>query len=245
MSYLGFTYSKVHLRAQKSAVFAIFLSDRNRETQTATAVLRTIIYQILEADQTLLPIMNEVNQDSYSDLRMLSKLEDIVSDLLQNTESKKVYLFLDGLDEIDDKERVRLVPIILRFCDSGKFKLLVSSRALADIKASFSAYPLVTSNEHNQDDIGLYVRSEQRGLEQLFTISQREAEAIMQPITERAKGKEPLFLALHHLWSSVLSDRFLGMFLFARLVVTSLRDQTNVEELREAAKDMPHGLDEA
>lgn len=35
------------------------------------------------------------------------------------------------------------------------------------------------------------------------------------------------------------------MFLFARLVITSLRDQTNVEELREAARDIPHGLDEA
>ena len=42
-----------------------------------------------------------------------------------------------------------------------------------------------------------------------------------------------------------LSKRFPGMFLFARLVVTSLRDQTNVGELREAARDMPHGLDEA
>lgn len=180
----------------------MFLSDRNKENQTATAVLRTVIYQILETDQTLLPIMNEVNQNSYPDLRALSKLEEMVSTLLQNTESKKVYMILDGLDEIDDKERGRLVPVILRFCDSGKFKLLVSSRALADLKDSFSSHPLITSNEHNQDDISLYVRSEQRGLEQLFHISQREAESILQPISERAKGKEPFiipFLARPHL----------------------------------------------
>lgn len=184
-------YSKVHFQAQTVAVFAMFLSDRNKENQTATTVLRTIIYQILEADQTLLPIINEVNQRSYTDLWTLSKLEEMVSTLLQNTESGKIYLILDGLDEIDDKERGRLVPIVLRFCDTGKLKLLVSSRALADLKASFSEYPLVTSNEHNQDDISLYVRSEQRGLEQLFLISQGEAESIMGPIAERAKGKDP------------------------------------------------------
>lgn len=184
-------YSKVHFQAQTVAVFAMFLSDRNKENQTATTVLRTIIYQILEADQTLLPIINEVHQRSYTDLWTLSKLEEMVSTLLQNTESGKIYLILDGLDEIDDKERGRLVPIVLRFCDTGKFKLLVSSRALADLKASFSEYPLVTSNEHNQDDISLYVRSEQRGLEQLFLITQGEAESIMGPIAERAKGKDP------------------------------------------------------
>lgn len=178
------------------------MSDRNKEIQTATAVLRSVIFQILEADQTLLPIVDEVNQNSYPDLRALSKLEEIVSTLLQNTESKKVYLILDGLDEIDDKERGRLVPIILRFCDSGKFKLLVSSRALADLKASFSNHPLITSNEHNQDDISLYVRSEQRGLEDLFLISQREAESILQPISERAKGKEPFIM----LW--IINDHY-------------------------------------
>lgn len=190
MSYIAFAHSKDQFQLQKFAVSAIFLSDRNKENQTATAILRTIIYQILDADQTLLPIMIEVNQRSYTDLWTLSKLEEMVSTLLQNTESEKVYLILDGLDEIDDKERGRLVPIFLRFCDTGKFKLLVSSRALADLKASFSEYPLVTSNEHNQGDIGLYVRSEQRGLEQLFLISQGEAESIMGPISERAKGED-------------------------------------------------------
>lgn len=190
LSYIGFTYSKDNFRAKKSAVFAMLLSDRNKEIQTATAVLRTIIYQILESDQTLLPIMNEVNQNSCSDLRNLSKLEEMISNLLQNTESKKVYLILDGLDEIDDKERGRLVPMILRICNSGKLKLLVSGRALADMKIYFSDHPSITSNEHNQDDIGLYIRSEQRGLEQLFSIGQDEAESIMQPIAERAKGKQ-------------------------------------------------------
>ena len=142
--------------------------------------------------------MNELNQNLYSDLRTLSKLEEVVSTLLQNTESKKVYLILDGLDEIDDKERGRLVPIVLRFCDTGKLKLLVSSRALADMKASFADHPLIISNEHNQHDIGSYVISEQRGLQRLFSISQGEAESILQPIAERAKGKETATQALHN-----------------------------------------------
>lgn len=198
LSYIGFTYSKVHFRAEKSTAFAIFLSDRNKETQTATAVLRTIVYQILEADQTLLPIMSELSQNSYSDLWTLSKLEEMVSNLLQNTELQKVFLILDGLDEIDDKDRGRLVPVVLRFCESGKFKLLVSSRELADMKTSFSGYPLITSNEHNQGDIGLYVRSEQQGLKQMFSITQEEADFIIQPIAERAKGKEHQTHALYH-----------------------------------------------
>lgn len=202
------------------------------------------IYQILEADQTLLAIMNELNHNSYSDLRTLSKLEEIVTNLLQNTESRKVYLILDGLDEIDDKERVRIVSIVVRLCNAGKFKLLVSGRALADMKVSFSDHPFIISNEHNQDDIGLYVRSEQRRLEQLFLISHPEAESITQPIAERAKGKKLLTQA-EAPGFKFFAKRSIGMFLFARLVMNSLRDQTNIGELREAARDIPHGLDEA
>ena len=36
-----------------------------------------------------------------------------------------------------------------------------------------------------------------------------------------------------------------GMFLFARLVIYNLNHQTSLAELREAALDIPNGLDEA
>lgn len=35
------------------------------------------------------------------------------------------------------------------------------------------------------------------------------------------------------------------MFLFARLVILNLKQQTNLAQLREAAEDLPKGLDEA
>src|SRR5436190_17952383 len=122
------SHARRQLLAKESAIYGLFLSDRNREKHTAVAILRTIICYLLEMDQRLLPILSELRKSNSHDLRSLDKLENIIRDLLSCTEIKSTYVIIDGIDEIDDKERRRLMQIILRL-SSVSFRLLISSRA--------------------------------------------------------------------------------------------------------------------
>jgi hypothetical protein len=179
-------YVKHQLRLP--AVFGLFLSDRNGDRNTAAVVLRTLIYHLLAVDRLLLPILNELKESPVTDLRSIKFLETNLELLLSSMETKTIYIFLDGIDEIEDKERKYLMRIFLRLPDAGNVRLLISSRATADLKSQLSEFPQIVTNERNEDDIFSYVESEKDDLAGLFSIDITEAENILHPIVKRSEG---------------------------------------------------------
>ncbi|KAH0544732.1 hypothetical protein FGG08_001099 [Glutinoglossum americanum] len=223
LSYIGMNHARVRLLPTGSAVIGMFLSDRIRDKLAPTTVLRTLIYNILEADQLLLHVLDEIRDSPSSNFRSLQKLEDHIKDLLLKSEKLAFYLFLDGVDELDDQDRKKLMKILLRLSTDSSLKLLISCRPVADMEDLLSSCPQIVVNQNNEHDIETYIMSEQPALMDLFPIGGAEVEKILRPILLRAEG----------------------MFLFARLVIYNLKDQTSIAELREAAINLPHGLGEA
>jgi Cdc6-like AAA superfamily ATPase len=179
-------YAKHHLKLP--AVSGLFLSDRNGDRNTAAGVLRTLIYHLLELDRLLLPILDELKESPVTDLRSIKFLETNLELLLSSMETKTTYIFLDGIDELDDKERKHLMGIFLRLPEAANVRLLISSRATADLKSKLSELPQIITNERNEQDIYTYVENEKDDLAELFLIDIREAENILHPIVKRSEG---------------------------------------------------------
>jgi hypothetical protein len=234
-------HARSQLQSAGSAVIGMFLSDRIRDKLTPTIFLRTLAYRILEVDQFLLHTIDELRELPSSNFRSLQSLEEHVKDLLVKSTLPAYYLFLDGIDELDDEDRKRLMKILLRLSANGSLKLLISCRPAADIEDLLSACPQIVVNENNGPDIETYLMSERPALVDIFSLGDVEIEEILRPISRRAEGELGFLFTVQGLIALSSS----GMFLFARLVIYNLKDQTSSAELREAASNLPRGLGEA
>jgi hypothetical protein len=186
-------HAKSQIHSAGSAVIGMFLSDRIRDRLTPTAFLRTLVYSILKADQLLLHTADELRELPSSNFRSLQKLEEYIEDLLFKSGIAAYYLFLDGIDELDDEDRKKLMKVLLQLSADSSLKLLVSCRPVADIQDILSACPQIIVNENNEPDIETYVASEQPALMNLFSLGDVEIKRILHPISRRAEG-EPGFL---------------------------------------------------
>lgn len=228
----------------------LLLSDRNRELFSATSVLRTIASYILDADPSVLALLNDTRDVYLSQCRPNTRksFEDTVTSLIATTNLKRVYLIIDGIDEMDRIEGPRLLEFLMRLAKSNGevVRLLLSSRDISNIREHTSKVPQVVANVENAEDIELYVTTEKAILKKRFVLSDEEVDAMLKPLPPRSKGSFRMWRSLAseqatHLWVNFI----LGMFLFARLVIHSLNRQTCIAELREASRNIPEGLNEA
>lgn len=192
LSYIAWDYVRAQSQANFSTALVAFLSYRNRESHSATSILRTIACSILEADLALLPLLREM-QDGYpSQSRPHTRklFEDIVERLISTTELKRVYVIVDGIDEIDHLEGGHLLRFLVKVANSNSevLRLLVSSREISYIKENLPKAPRIIANDENAADIELYVREEQGRLKNTFSLDDEEAEAILKPLPPRSEG---------------------------------------------------------
>jgi hypothetical protein len=97
-------------------------------------------------------------------------------------------------------------------------------------------------NDKVESDIRRYVAHEIQNLQSAF-IAELEPdffENIARLLTEKADG-EPSILSD----SSNMSNEFLGMFLWVKLIMKELEQCYNRRDLDECAQSLPHGLKEA
>jgi hypothetical protein len=210
LSYIAWDYVRAQSQANFSTALLAFLSYRNRESHSATSILRTIACSILEADLPLLPLLREMRDGypSQSKPRTRKLFEDIVEHLISTTELKRVYVIVDGIDEIDYLEGGHLLRFLVKVANSNSevFRLLVSSREIFYIKEDLSKAPRIIANDENAVDIELYVREEQGRLKNTFSLNDEEAEAILKPLPPRSEGTCKFFFRRYsHIRS--LTDR--------------------------------------
>jgi hypothetical protein len=200
LSYIAWDYVRAQSQTSFSTALVTFLSYRNRESHSAASILRTIACSILEADLALLPLLEEMREGypSQSKPRTRKLFEDIVERLICTTELKRVYVIVDGIDEIDYLEGGHLLRFLVRVANSNSevLRLLVSSREISYIKENLSKVPRIIANEENGVDIELYVREEQGRLKNTFSLDDEEAEAILKPLPPRSEGTCNSFSAL-------------------------------------------------
>lgn len=197
LSYIVWDFMENQEKSPDTGTLAIFLSDRSREIHSAASVLRTIAYYLIRADMPLLGLFSELQetQTRRQNVKTRKSLETLVERLMSARGLKKIHLIVDGVDEIEDIERMPLLNFLLDLSKvhSGSLNLLISCREEWDIKGKLSMYPRITVNENNAGDIELYVGMETKALTSKFYpyLSAEEARIMLQPLPLRSDGIYP------------------------------------------------------
>ena len=115
-----------------NALFA-FISHSNQVYNSALKVLQSLIFQLLYDNCSLQLTMHEAYMSHYRGIASSLEFDtQLFSDLIKD--SGPVFVVIDGVDEIPEMERQRLLKALisqLKSCEN--MELLVNSRGESDI----------------------------------------------------------------------------------------------------------------
>ena len=127
---------------------------------TEAAIIRSLLYQLCRANQSLIP---EVNKE-YDDRQNRSLLLNTWGNLLETfiCRSERVYIILDGLDECNEIERKQLLRTVLGFRQNcSNLHVLIASRKEVDIRQELATEcETLIVEEKNRTDIKRFVTRE-------------------------------------------------------------------------------------
>lgn len=215
-----------HLKSMSSDVVFAFLTYRATKAVTTLEVLHSLLFQFISENPDLQRDLCEAVGARHRQFAssMASTLE-VFGDILGDSATSFV---IDGLDEITEPKRESLLNSLFHILDSSpNVKILISSRDEHDVSRLLgSRADVIRLHDKNGRDVEQYVRK--RTDRWLRTLDLRYH----------------IELELRQLLSSIASKAE-GMFLYARLVLDDIESQSNVEQIRREAKDLPNGLKEA
>ncbi|KAH6980503.1 hypothetical protein EDB80DRAFT_258923 [Ilyonectria destructans] len=216
--------------------FAYFLcDDKNQERRTPTAMLRSLIWQLLLQRNELFQHMRS-DFEKHKDIRLFESLFEnfsalwrIFQDMLRDDHVGEVFILIDALDECDRSTRKALLRCIRELFQAspksaGNFKFLVTCRPeISDIKYELDRIGVslrMDSSEVNAD-LSDYINLRVEDLAQRNKYSQ----------SLEAKVKE------------ALKSQAGGTFLWVSLMINEL-ESTPAYDVEGKLKDLPKGLDE-
>ena len=179
------------------AYFYCKQGDASRDT--CGGIFRAILAQLLEQNLDIVPYFNTHKLALTHDPLKSSGLRSLVETVFKVLDL--VYLVIDGLDEIDRRERAEFFGIILPLLKSQlnkdvgyRMKLFISSRREDDIEANLSSigrtrrksYEITGGDNHK--DIVLYVSLRVQELQKKFGFDDTRREEISRDVCSRAGG---------------------------------------------------------
>lgn len=226
--------------AKDMSVFCMsyyFWSPGNVLQKSLVGLLRTIIYQLFgespEVMFSCLPVRKRMESKSANNAfdinwTILELRECLRKFTTATLSSAKLFLLIDGLDEIDGDEdnRDELIEFLKGLSVSTSIKMCVSSRRWTIFEDAFARCPQLRLEDLNSRDIEIYVRGQ---------------------LLAQAKYNEMLTYDpnVGYLISDVIR-KAQGVFLWTRLVVKDLsrgiRDGDNYFALQRKLENMPGDL---
>jgi hypothetical protein len=151
--------------AKQSIVASFFYSYREGELQTNHShMLRSILYDVLMQDETLFIHF----QSYYRQTQPLqpsarfqwpyNSLENILLSFRDHPEEKRLYIIIDAVDESDDKDRRKIIQLLLQFCSTDlktpcQVKIFVASRPITGMSHNAAKVQVIKLQDENASDI--------------------------------------------------------------------------------------------
>ncbi|KAI1640418.1 NACHT domain protein [Biscogniauxia mediterranea] len=201
-----------------------FLSYKENRNATAISVLHSLIFRVVSGEDDLQTVVcQSCNEESK---RSLQGATELLTTVLAC--AGPVYLIVDGLDEIDEVERRRLLTqLLLILKSSHEVRLFISSRAEADLNSILSSgVTVLRVDQRNSECIQTFVKQWAR---RWFI----EREFLPEEQTEIEAGLTPL------------AAKSQGMFLYARVVLNSIEFLASFVDIREELHILPETLNDA
>ena len=127
---------------------------------TEAAVMRSLLYQLCRANQSLIPAVNKEYDARQSRSLLLNTWDKLLETFICGSEP--VYIILDGLDECEEIERKQLLRKILGlWSNCSNLHILLASRKEVDIRQALEKNcETLIVEEKNRTDIKRFVTSE-------------------------------------------------------------------------------------
>ena len=123
-------------------------------------IIRSLLYQLCRANQSLIPAVNKEYDARQSRSLLLNTWDKLLETFICGSEP--VYIILDGLDECDEIERKQLLKTILGLWQNcSNLHVLVASRKEVDIRRALETHcETLIVEERNRIDIRHFVTRE-------------------------------------------------------------------------------------
>jgi hypothetical protein len=145
---------------EKIGIACYYCDYSDMDSLRALVILGTIIKQLLGRISMPADVANKINQ-TFGDSTRTPDTGEAVDILLSVMNLfPKVYLIIDGLDECESDQRLKILSVVhcLAQLDHPKVLLFISSREEADIVASLGPYRSIRTSEENiSRDITSYI----------------------------------------------------------------------------------------
>ncbi|CZR60110.1 related to NACHT domain protein [Phialocephala subalpina] len=202
----------------------VFLSYNFRDSLSALSIIHSLIFQLTSDDDDLKAILCHSTAKELK--RDLKRAVELLTTLLITAGS--TFIVIDGLDEIDEVERVRLLQHLLELsntCDEAK--ILISSRREDDIHA------ILCDNA-----VEIRIDNRNAGSIQAFINRRVQAWFLSRDFLPEARTEIKGLLA-------PLSSKANGMFLYAKVVLSSIEHLDDMTAIRNELQVLPETLNDA
>ena len=127
---------------------------------TKEDIIRSLLYQLCRANQSLIPAVNKEYDARQSRSLLLNTWDKLLETFICGSEP--VYIILDGLDECEEVERKQLLRTILSLWNNcSNLHILVASRKEVDIRRELETNcETLIVEDKNRSDIQRFVTSE-------------------------------------------------------------------------------------
>ncbi|KAF2229409.1 hypothetical protein EV356DRAFT_455854, partial [Viridothelium virens] len=216
-----------------------FWGPGNKLQKSMDGLLRSLLMQLLEQTPNLVPQVVPLGKWRAARTSVNRTIEWTESDLryslreymLSVRKSSKVFLLVDGLDELEgtDEMRDELVDLLTDLASLENVKICLSSRPWNVFSDSFSDIPQLRLEDLTYDDISKYVKSQLRShkrFQYLLRHDRNNAESLISTITRKAAGV------------------FLWVRLVVRELLKGLRDGDGVRAMWKTLDGIPADLNE-
>lgn len=190
---------------------------------TRATILRTLLVQLLQQNPGMVPLVHQAYCEKMSH-RSGPALETVLQEILPTVNAASI--IVDGIDECNSemqKELLRSFGKIQKLANCN-YKLFVSSRDEPQIQRSLLPNVHVRLGQKTFDALDIYIKAKVSEVQAYFP---------------------QMDVSLLALVNERLTSKANGMFLWVRLVVAMLIQQTSEEEVEGTLDQLPDGLDEA
>lgn len=234
-----------HALTQGPTLF-VFLSYNFGSSISALSIINSLIFQLTSDNDDLQAILcQSVAKEPKRELKVAVELLTTLLNV-----AGPVFIIIDGIDEIDEFERKRLLSRLLELSNScEEAKILVSSRVEDDIYSILRDKTIeIRVDNRNAGSIQAFVsrRAQAWFLSQDFLPEARdEIEGLLAPLSSKAKGMYPFLGPLLIYFTNKEILNYKGMFLYAKVVLSSIEHLDDMIEIRNELQVLPENLDDA